>query len=65
MHHLGMALSLCHVSGSSTFEYHIPKWQMFEHAVLFCLWGIGLTDEAIRRYFQPEKLWAFLQRVHG
>ena len=65
VHHLGMALSLCHVSGTSTFEYRTPKWQLVEHAVLFCLRGMGLTDEAIRKHFQPEKLRAFMKRVHG
>jgi len=56
IHHLVMGLDLCHKSGESAFQYDISKEELTEHATLFALRGIGMTDEAIRKYFKPEKL---------
>ncbi|MDY6795488.1 MAG: helix-turn-helix domain-containing protein [Actinomycetota bacterium] len=48
VHHLAMALNLCHLSGEATFKYEVSREKLAEEAVLFCLKGIGMTDEANR-----------------
>jgi len=55
-HHMVMGIDLCHASGEPAFEYTVSKEKLAEHAVLFILRGIGMTDEAIRKYYNPEKL---------
>jgi AcrR family transcriptional regulator len=64
VHHLAMALNLCHLSGEATFEYDVSREELAEEAVLFCLKGIGMTDEAIQEYFQPEELRNTLDRIY-
>lgn len=64
VHHLAMALNLCSLSGIPTCKYDAPMPSLAEHVVLFCLRGIGLTDDAIRRYYEPDKLRAQMMRLH-
>ncbi len=64
VHHLAMALNLCHLPETPAFEYEVTKEELSEHATLFALRGIGLTDEVIRRYYKPEKLRAFKQSLY-
>ena len=65
VHHLAMALNLCHLSGEATFEYEVSREKLAEEAVLFCLKGIGMTEEAIREYFKPEELREVLDRIYA
>lgn len=37
-------------------DYGVSRKQLVEQAVRFALRGMGLTDEAIRRYYNPEAL---------
>ena len=64
VHHLAMALNLCHLPEVPAFEYEGTKEQLSEQAALFALRGIGLTDEVIRRFFKPEKLRAFKESLY-
>ena len=59
VHHLAMALNLCHLPDIPAFAYDGSKEELSEHATLFALRGIGLTDEIIRRFYKPEKLREF------
>ena len=63
VHHLAMALNLCHLTGKSAFKYDMTKEELAQDAVMFSLRGIGLTDKAIKKYFKPEKLEAFMERL--
>lgn len=63
IHHLAMGLDLCHMSGEPAFQYDISKEELAEHAVKFCLRGIGMTDEAIRKYFNLPELRAFKNKI--
>ena len=63
VHHLAMALNLCHLTGKSAFKYDMTNEELAQEAVMFALRGIGLTDEAIKKYFKPEKLEAYMERV--
>ncbi|NQU63131.1 MAG: TetR/AcrR family transcriptional regulator [SAR324 cluster bacterium] len=56
VHHLAMALNLCHLPEIPAFEYDGSKEELSAHATLFALRGIGLTDEVIRRFYKPDKL---------
>jgi AcrR family transcriptional regulator len=64
VHHLAMALNLCHLSGDPAFEYKGSREELAEQAALFCLRGIGMTDEAIREYFRPGELREILDEVY-
>jgi len=64
VHHLAMALNLCHMSGEPAFEYEGSKEKLVEQAVLFCLRGIGMTESAIDRYCRPEKLREMFERIY-
>lgn len=55
-HHLAMALNLCHLPEKPAFEYEGSKEELTQHAILFALRGIGLSDEAIKRFFNPDQL---------
>ncbi len=63
VHHLAMALNLCHLTGKSAFKYDTTKEELAQDAIMFALRGIGLTDKAIKKYFKPEKLEAYMERL--
>ncbi len=65
VHHLAMALNLCHMSDEPAFEYDCTKQELAEQAILFCLRGIGMTESAIDRHFQVSKLREMFERVYG
>jgi len=64
VHHLAMAVNLCHLSGEAAFDYDVSREELAEQAVLFCLRGIGMTDAAIDEYFKPVELRATLDRFY-
>ncbi len=49
-HHLAMAINILHMSGQKLFEYDGTLDDLAESMVIFILRGIGLTDEAVRKY---------------
>jgi AcrR family transcriptional regulator len=61
IHHLAMALNLCHLSGTPAFKYDASKEELAEDAVIFALRGIGMTNDAIEKYFQPNRLRLFFK----
>lgn len=63
VHHLAMALNLCHLTGESAFEYDMTKEELALDAIIFALRGMGLTDQAIKKYFKPAKLEAYMGRL--
>ena len=56
VHHLAMALDLCFLSETAGACYDLSPSELAEQAMFFCLRGIGLTDQAIAKYYDPEKL---------
>ncbi len=52
-HHIAMALNLCHLSDTPAFDYDTSFEKLMEDAVCFALRGIGMSVNAIDRYFQP------------
>ncbi len=64
VHHLAMALNLCHLPDPPAFEYQGSMEELCEHATLFALRGIGLTDEVIKRFYIIEKLREFKKAIY-
>jgi AcrR family transcriptional regulator len=64
VHHLAMALDLCHLSEEPTFDYDVSREELAEQVVLFCLKGIGMTDKAIKEYFKPGELRKVIDLVY-
>lgn len=62
MHHLPMALNLCHLSDEPAFQYDVSMDELTKQASLFILRGMGMTDEAIKKYFHPQKVKAFIRQ---
>ena len=61
VHHLAMALNLCHLSSAPAFLYETSKEKLIDDAILFALRGMGLTDNAVRKYYKPNKLKIFVK----
>ena len=55
-HHLAITLMLHQLPKPPVFPYGVPRESLVEEAVRFALRGIGLKEEAIRRYYHPDKL---------
>lgn len=63
VHHLAMAINLCHLSGEPAFDYDGTQEELVEQAVLFCLRGGGMTPEAIEKYYRPQELRALRKQL--
>ena len=60
---LALALRLSHMPEQPAFEYSGSKRDLTDQAVLFSLRGLGLTDQARVRYFQPQRLQSTLDAL--
>ena len=58
-HHLGYALGFLNMPEKQVIPYGFPRAELPDQAVRFALRGMGLTDEAIARYYDLETLEAF------
>ncbi len=65
VHHLAMALNLCHLSDEPAFEYEGSREELVDQVVLFCLKGIGMTPSAIERAFRPDRLREMFGRLYA
>ena len=65
VHHLAMALNLCHQLDEPAFDYDMTQEELAEEASLFCLRGIGMKDEVIKTYFKPSRLKIFLKGLYS
>lgn len=59
----GMALRLSHLPDPPAFRYHGTQRDLANQATLFSLRGVGVTDAAIARYFQPDQLQQTLSKL--
>ncbi len=55
-HHLAMSLRLASLPETPIFDYATQPSERKLNGVWFSLRGMGLTDEAIKKYFKPEVL---------
>jgi len=65
MHHLAMALNLCFLSNEPAFEFNGHKEELARQAITFSLRGMGMTDEAICKYYRHDQLESFFHRLFG
>ena len=56
-HHLAVILMLNRLPNPPALDYGVPPGELVERAVWFVLRGIGLKDEAIRKFYRPTE-WA-------
>jgi AcrR family transcriptional regulator len=54
VHHLAVMIMLHLRPATPAVDYRVPRKQLAEQAVWFALRGLGLKDEAIRRYYNPQ-----------
>jgi hypothetical protein len=56
VHQLVTGIILHSLPGESVIDYGVAHDDLLEQVVWFCLRGMGLKEEAIRRYFKPKYL---------
>jgi AcrR family transcriptional regulator len=55
-HHLAKTIMLSLIPATPVVDYGVPCEPLIEQAVWFSLRGMGVNDEAIRQYYNPEAL---------
>ena len=55
-HHLAAAAMLFSLPQPPVVDFGVPRDKLVEQAVWFALRGVGLTEEAIKRYYNPKAL---------
>ncbi len=58
-HHLAAMLTICLLPEAPAVDYGVPRAKLAEQAVWFALRGMGLKEDAIRRYYNPKALALF------
>ena len=59
VHHLAVMIAVMHLPEEPVIDYQVSKEQLVHEAMLFALRGLGLTDQAIGRYYSPKALALF------
>jgi AcrR family transcriptional regulator len=54
--HLAKIIMLSLIPATPTVDYEMPRDKLIEQAVWFSLRGLGVRDEAILRYYNPQAL---------
>lgn len=55
VHHLSVALNFFRLPGGApVIQYPVDQADLFEHSVMYGLRGMGLTREAIAKYYNPK-----------
>lgn len=62
---LMLSFKLVFLSGSPIYNYEVSRQELLEKAALFCLRGIGFTQEAIQKHFDVQALSETLNRIHA
>jgi len=58
-HHLACMVNLCRLPDDPVVDYRVGRDRLVEQVAWFALRGLGLKDEAIRRYYNPKALALF------
>src|SRR5688572_3190619 len=59
-HHLGCMIAAMHLPEKAVVDYQVSREELLHEAVWFVLRGIGLSDQAIERYYDPDAISKFL-----
>jgi AcrR family transcriptional regulator len=55
-HHVGAWIALAHLPGKPVPDYGVGREELLNQAVWFVLRGMGMTDDAIKTYYNPKAL---------
>lgn len=58
-HHLATMIATMHLPRKPVVDYAASRDELVQHAVWFALRGLGLRDEAIKRFYSPKALALF------
>jgi AcrR family transcriptional regulator len=58
-HHIGGWIALMQLPEQPLINYKVKGQQLCDQVVLFALRGIGMTDRALKKYYNPKTLSAF------
>jgi AcrR family transcriptional regulator len=62
-HHLAMGLQLLFMTGEPAYTCRLSKDELVNEGGIYSLRGMGMTDEAIKKYFKPGDLKAYVTRL--
>lgn len=62
-HHLATMIATMHLPKKPVVEYRASRDQLVQQAVWFALRGLGLKDEAIRRFYNPKAMALFFSET--
>ena len=58
-HHVAAMIAILHLPKKPVIDYKVDREELFHQVVWFVLRGVGLTDQAIERHYNPKTLSAF------
>jgi len=58
-HHLGAMIAINHLPRRPVIDYHVDREELLHEVIWFALRGLGLTDKAIARHYNPKALSIF------
>ena len=58
-HHLGAMIAIDHLPRRPVIDYHVSREELLHEVIWFALRGLGLTDNAISRHYNPKALSVF------
>ena len=61
-HHLATMIATMHLPKKPVVDYHASREELVQQAVWFALRGLGLKDEAIKRYYNSKALALFFEQ---
>lgn len=64
-HHLAACIAMLNLPKEPVIGYGLDREQLVDQATRFSLRGMGLSDEAIAKYYNPAALALFMQRMES
>ena len=58
-HHLAAMIAINHLPRRPVIDYHLNREELLHEVIWFALRGLGLTDKAIGRHYNPKALSVF------
>jgi TetR/AcrR family transcriptional regulator, transcriptional repressor of aconitase len=58
-HHLASMIAVMHLPSEPVVDYRASREELLHGSVWFALRGMGLTDEALKKYYHPKALSVF------
>ena len=56
---MGAAVAINHLPRRPVIDYHLAREELLHEVIWFALRGLGLTDNAITRHYNPKALSVF------